>query len=241
MANKTTGMYLTDLTFIEEGNQNFLQPSGAINFFKRQKLSEVIAEIQIYQNEPYNLEPVKFIQDFLLNAECLPEEQCYKMSLRREKRGGVVVSEDQQEDDEDDEPFGEMQRVEGYHFDEPDTDSNIKLEKTDSLLAEASFVPIKGATIIKLVERLTYHKYQDMEYGWAFLMTYRNFSTPHDFLDLLITRYNMPFPKNPSKQQLTKFTSSRLIPIRLRYFFSPLHSFIFVFSSSFFLQSSFFF
>ncbi|KAJ3263731.1 hypothetical protein HK104_006599 [Borealophlyctis nickersoniae] len=89
------GCYLTDLTFIEDGNPDFLSipnssnntpsspttetPSGSgsspdaspqqqrklINFSKRQKSADVIREIQQYQNEPYVLQPVPEIQGLL--------------------------------------------------------------------------------------------------------------------------------------------------------------------------------
>ena len=147
-------MYLTDLTFIEEGNKDLL-PDGLINFTKRRRLSEVIAEIQTYQYTPYCLAEVSFIKEYLLGVECLPEEQCYKLSLKREARGGAVNNEEEQEEDE---PFGEMEKISGYNFDEPDTDSTIIFEKDVS--AETSFVPISSANLVKLVERLTYHKYQ---------------------------------------------------------------------------------
>jgi len=38
-------MYLTDLTFIEDGNPNNIG-GGLINFFKRRQISAVIQEIQ---------------------------------------------------------------------------------------------------------------------------------------------------------------------------------------------------
>ncbi|CAJ0917345.1 1483_t:CDS:2 [Entrophospora sp. SA101] len=59
------GVYLTDLTFIEDGNQNTLKKQkNLINFSKRMKTAEVIREIQQYQ-VPYNLSPVHEIQLFL--------------------------------------------------------------------------------------------------------------------------------------------------------------------------------
>jgi son of sevenless len=80
------GVYLTDLTFIEDGNPDIIPDTGYINFVKRQKVSQVISEIQQYQNTPYCLRPVKEIADYLLAVVALDENECYKVSLEREER-----------------------------------------------------------------------------------------------------------------------------------------------------------
>lgn len=203
------GMYLTDLTFIEEGNPNNLQ-DGSINFTKRQRLSEVIAEIQTYQNTPYFLEEVVFIRDYVLNAEALPEEQCYKLSLKREGRRGTQVVDSQTPDL----PFGDLEKKSSYMFDKPDTDATIKFDKKETEVGQMS--TIIAGTLVKIVERLTYHEYQDMNFLWAFLMTFKTFTSSSELLDLLNNRFDMPKPANPSKQQMEKFISTRLIPIHLR-------------------------
>ncbi|RAL04777.1 putative cell division control protein Cdc25 [Aspergillus ibericus CBS 121593] len=60
------GVYLTDLTFIEDGIPS-LTPSELINFNKRAKTAEVIRDIQQYQNVPYLLQPVHELQDYILS------------------------------------------------------------------------------------------------------------------------------------------------------------------------------
>lgn len=83
------GVYLTDLTFIEDGNTNFLKSNNQlINFSKQTKTAEVIREIQQYQNQPYNLQPVKEISDYILTylSDTLDESTLYEMSLILEPR-----------------------------------------------------------------------------------------------------------------------------------------------------------
>ncbi|RIA80506.1 ras guanine nucleotide exchange factor domain-containing protein [Glomus cerebriforme] len=83
------GVYLTDLTFIEDGNPNNLKKSRQlINFSKRMKTAEVIREIQQYQSVPYNLSPVQEIQMFI---QCHLQESrdvgdLYDQSLSMEPR-----------------------------------------------------------------------------------------------------------------------------------------------------------
>ena len=50
------GTFLADLTFIEEGNPDYLDDAKIIiNFAKRQLLSARISDVQIYQQQKYNL------------------------------------------------------------------------------------------------------------------------------------------------------------------------------------------
>jgi hypothetical protein len=140
-------MYLTDLTFIEDGNKNLL-PDGNINFAKRQRLSEVISEIQTYQNTPYCLEEVSFINEYLFNVEAIPEEQCYALSLKRENKRGLV------EDQTPDLPFGEIEVKADYLFDKEDTEDTVTFDRNE---LDEIIAPI-NATLVKLVERLTYHQ-----------------------------------------------------------------------------------
>jgi len=63
------GMYLTDLTFIEDGNPKYLpvepERNDIINFEKMRKVAAVIQDIILYQQKPYNFEKIDEIQQLL--------------------------------------------------------------------------------------------------------------------------------------------------------------------------------
>lgn len=87
------GVYLTDLTFIEDGNPDFLAGAGSfINFEKRRKVSVIIREIQGYQITPFSLQPVPPLLQYLeshskLDLRVIHEDkELYALSLKHEKR-----------------------------------------------------------------------------------------------------------------------------------------------------------
>jgi son of sevenless-like protein len=83
-----TGVYLTDLTFIEDGIPSLIKRSNLINFAKRAKTAEVIRDIQQYQNVPYPLQPVPELQDYILsNMQAAGDvHEMYEKSLQVEPR-----------------------------------------------------------------------------------------------------------------------------------------------------------
>lgn len=104
-------------------------------------------------------------------------------------------------------PLPYMPPPEIYRFSEPDSKDNIQFEDFQNhrtisskdfdkhIRNETDQIPvIRCATLIKLVERLTYHKYQPNIVD-SFLTTYRSFiPDPEELLDLLIERFKIPDP-----------------------------------------------
>ena len=59
------GVYLTDLTFIEEKTDRLV--NGMVNYEKLVLVHKVLSDIQRHQGMPYNFEPIECIQEFLKN------------------------------------------------------------------------------------------------------------------------------------------------------------------------------
>ena len=86
--NLGLGVYLTDLTFIEDGIPSVIKRTNLINFAKRAKTAEVIRDIQQYQNVPYPLKLVQDLQDYIINNMQAAGDvhEMYEKSLQVEPR-----------------------------------------------------------------------------------------------------------------------------------------------------------
>ena len=83
------GIYLTDLTFIEDGNPDHIKDNEKlINFSKQSKTADVIREIQQYQNQVYCLQDVPELQNYLKESleRIEDESDMYDTSLRLEPK-----------------------------------------------------------------------------------------------------------------------------------------------------------
>jgi hypothetical protein len=79
------GITLRDLTFIEEGNQDFIEDDH-VNFEKLMILGGVILEVQRYQKKAYTMQVDKRLETNLKKLVVFPEEVLYKHSLRAEPK-----------------------------------------------------------------------------------------------------------------------------------------------------------
>ncbi|XP_058792111.1 ras-specific guanine nucleotide-releasing factor 2-like isoform X1 [Phymastichus coffea] len=86
------GLYLTDLSFIEEGTPNFTD-DGLLNFSKMRMIAHVIREIRHFQQTPYKIEHNPRVTNYLLDPSILlDEEDLYRMSLEIEPRTSRLSS-----------------------------------------------------------------------------------------------------------------------------------------------------
>uniref|UniRef100_M4AJM7 Son of sevenless homolog 2 (Drosophila) n=1 Tax=Xiphophorus maculatus TaxID=8083 RepID=M4AJM7_XIPMA len=113
-----------------------------------------------------------------------------------------------------------------YQFAVQDSEENIVFE--DRVQSKTGIPIIKAGTVVKLIERLTYHMYADPNFVRTFLTTYRSFCKPQELLTLLIDRINIPESGNgddevaiwngdpPTTAELQRFRREYVQPVQLR-------------------------
>lgn len=84
------GVYLTDLTFINDGNPD--KVGRRINYIKYKYSYSVISTIQAYQTTPYNLVRLDIIEQLMSNSSILTDNEVYALSLKIEPRGATRAS-----------------------------------------------------------------------------------------------------------------------------------------------------
>lgn len=99
-----------------------------------------------------------------------------------------------------------------YEFDEADTEENIIMNETAYNEPEQ----IKCATLNKLIEKMTEENRQDLNVRYTFLLTYRSFTTPKEFLDKLARRYYIPIPPNLTSAEMKTFIKRRMAPVQIK-------------------------
>jgi len=79
------GTYLSDLTFIEDGNPDQTS-SNLINFQKREFVYNVIAEVEQFQQTPFVFPMVEPLHSFLVELPSCSDKELYELSLRYEPK-----------------------------------------------------------------------------------------------------------------------------------------------------------
>ena len=82
------GIFLTDLTFTEEGNKDFTK--GLVNFHKMMLLSDIISITLAHQSSPYKFPPNHAFTSWLESQPDIPPQTLYTISLVAEPRGSTV-------------------------------------------------------------------------------------------------------------------------------------------------------
>ena len=78
-----SGLYLSSLTFVGDGNADSIGALGLINLPKRRKILEQLDEIARLQREDYYLVAVPAFQEFLQHLQPLSEDERYTLAVQR--------------------------------------------------------------------------------------------------------------------------------------------------------------
>lgn len=97
---------------------------------------------------------------------------------------------------------------------------------------ERGFPQISGGSVELLVKRLTHHSFTDNDFVSAFLLTYRMFISPIQFINLLVQRYHNTYPPGLDEREkdaynkLVRFPiQSRVVQVLVQWLQSPLSAF----------------
>jgi len=204
------GMYLTDMTFIEEGNKSFVTINiddkviPMINFGKCRLVSELLSKIQLYQNKSYNFAVSKIMQEKLKNLRTVDEKLLYSLSEFYEPRINQPPVERPAILDTLGPKIVHMPQVVfrlevnlDWPFGQPDSPSNLNYDLNTQEVVSAS--------LVKIIERLSHHQNPDRDSIIPFLSTHRTFTSCDKLLNLLIQRYKVPNPQDKSPEQMTKY------------------------------------
>jgi hypothetical protein len=79
------GVFLKDLTFIADGNPDYIR-GGLVNLHKRRQVYQKLEEITHFQQEHYNYHTVPELQAYLLGFHPIPDEELHSKSNILEPR-----------------------------------------------------------------------------------------------------------------------------------------------------------
>ena len=77
------GIYLTTLTFVDDGNSDTVTAYGLLSVAKRRRVLDTLDEIMRLQRERYYLVPLPAFQECLLHLQPLSEDERYALAVQR--------------------------------------------------------------------------------------------------------------------------------------------------------------
>eukprot|EP01127_Copromyxa_protea_P024306 TRINITY_DN947_c0_g2_i1.p1 TRINITY_DN947_c0_g2~~TRINITY_DN947_c0_g2_i1.p1 ORF type:complete len:1349 (+),score=267.90 TRINITY_DN947_c0_g2_i1:516-4049(+) len=210
------GMYLSDLVFIEEGNQKRLGPNKLINYYKCRLVSASIKKIQQYQQKGYAFDEVKIMQEKIDRLVVLSDEaELFDISSYHEPKEGraqparpdcldnyfaqVALAEEQAKTRKAESGIVEEVEIELVESDYPfapvtrDSPANSKKGPDDEIVA---------VSLPKLIERVTNMSYQYLLI--PFVATIPLLASPSEVFSLVNWRFNVPEPAQESDREMWK-------------------------------------
>jgi hypothetical protein len=183
-------------------------------------------DINIWDTPLDTREHIVYVGDEILGeGECTPKREPKEVKESTEKVGEV---EQTQEGATDKQPSGNsnitvkttdtIQRLDTMPL-SPRRSAGNRPAKSRQNAVEVnvrSLDELRGATLNKLIEKMTWEKVKDnvalLRFTKTFLVTYRSFTTPQKVLLKLVQRYHVPRPKRVSEMEYKK----RKLPVQLR-------------------------
>ncbi|XP_075269510.1 son of sevenless homolog 1 isoform X3 [Opisthocomus hoazin] len=188
---------------------------------------ELLKQLEEKSEDEEDKECLKQAITALLNLQSSMERICSKSLAKRRLRSTLERMLDVTMLQEEKEEQMRFPNPELYRFAEPDSEENIVFE--ENMQPKSGIPIIKAGTVVKLIERLTYHMYADPNFVRTFLTTYRSFCKPQELLSLLIERFEIPEPEpteadriamengdQPLSAELKRFRKEYIQPVQLR-------------------------
>lgn len=83
-----TGVFLTDLVFVEDGNLDYKPNTDLINYQKLLFISSILNYLNKCKQQKYNFTQIPKVQSYILNYDCLSDEEQKRRSILLQPPGG---------------------------------------------------------------------------------------------------------------------------------------------------------
>jgi hypothetical protein len=72
-------LFVRDLTSLDE-SPTYIVSNGHVNYYKIRTMAQIIWQVLRHRDTPYQMAPTKRLQDWIMCAECLSEDDAYERS-----------------------------------------------------------------------------------------------------------------------------------------------------------------